>query len=262
MFFLRSSFTLLFFFLMLRRPPRSTLFPYTTLFRSAAQPGSAVIQLELGRALAAQGRDGQAMTALARAVELEPHLAEAWLELATLHAARGDGAACDVAYARFARLASPERHLAEAGAALANDRLTTAESLLRQALAESPQDVAAMRMLAAVAAERDDCAEAERLLGECLKLAPGYSHARYDLARILYTQQKAYPMLPLLERLLALEPDSFLYRTLQAAAYNLLGQNERATQILTALLAEFPENEQVWLYYGHALRTSGRLGEA
>src|SRR3712207_7628128 len=28
----------LFFFLMIRRPPRSTLFPYTTLFRSAASP--------------------------------------------------------------------------------------------------------------------------------------------------------------------------------------------------------------------------------
>src|SRR3712207_8504004 len=28
-----------FFFLMIRRPPRSTLFPYTTLFRSAALPG-------------------------------------------------------------------------------------------------------------------------------------------------------------------------------------------------------------------------------
>src|SRR6266436_3125415 len=27
-----------FFFLMIRRPPRSTLFPYTTLFRSAALP--------------------------------------------------------------------------------------------------------------------------------------------------------------------------------------------------------------------------------
>src|SRR2546429_5186440 len=27
----------LFFFLMIRRPPRSTLFPYTTLFRSSAQ---------------------------------------------------------------------------------------------------------------------------------------------------------------------------------------------------------------------------------
>src|SRR2546430_5965804 len=29
---------LLFFFLMIRRPPRSTLFPYTTLFRSAPTP--------------------------------------------------------------------------------------------------------------------------------------------------------------------------------------------------------------------------------
>src|SRR5256886_5822820 len=29
-----------FFFLMIRRPPRSTLFPYTTLFRSAACPRS------------------------------------------------------------------------------------------------------------------------------------------------------------------------------------------------------------------------------
>src|SRR2546430_10323247 len=30
-----SDLTYLFFFLMIRRPPRSTLFPYTTLFRSA-----------------------------------------------------------------------------------------------------------------------------------------------------------------------------------------------------------------------------------
>src|SRR2546422_6628147 len=31
--------SLLFFFLMIRRPPRSTLFPYTTLFRSPAERG-------------------------------------------------------------------------------------------------------------------------------------------------------------------------------------------------------------------------------
>src|SRR2546427_11957196 len=32
-----SFFVLFFFFLMIRRPPRSTLFPYTTLFRSHAR---------------------------------------------------------------------------------------------------------------------------------------------------------------------------------------------------------------------------------
>src|SRR2546430_15399403 len=34
-------FLYLFFFLMIRRPPRSTLFPYTTLFRSESFPRSA-----------------------------------------------------------------------------------------------------------------------------------------------------------------------------------------------------------------------------
>src|SRR6478609_10441764 len=33
------DFCIFFFFLMIRRPPRSTLFPYTTLFRSAAGRG-------------------------------------------------------------------------------------------------------------------------------------------------------------------------------------------------------------------------------
>src|SRR2546430_12842880 len=34
---MRSICVLIFFFLMIRRPPRSTLFPYTTLFRSMSQ---------------------------------------------------------------------------------------------------------------------------------------------------------------------------------------------------------------------------------
>src|ERR1039457_7441773 len=33
----------LFFFLMIRRPPRSTLFPYTTLFRSVAKRGECAL---------------------------------------------------------------------------------------------------------------------------------------------------------------------------------------------------------------------------
>src|SRR2546426_10509893 len=40
----------LFFFLMIRRPPRSTLFPYTTLFRSEATAGVVRAYLESGLA--------------------------------------------------------------------------------------------------------------------------------------------------------------------------------------------------------------------
>ncbi|HXP64535.1 MAG TPA: tetratricopeptide repeat protein, partial [Steroidobacteraceae bacterium] len=86
---------------------------------AAAQPDSAPVQLELGRTLSIQGRDAEALSALTRAVELEPNLAEAWRELAALHARKGDADACDVAYSHFTRLAPPEQHLVEAHAALA-----------------------------------------------------------------------------------------------------------------------------------------------
>ena len=229
---------------------------------AVAQPDSAPVQLELGRALAAQGDAERAFGALSKAVQLQPDLAEAWAELAALHAARGDLQACDAAYGNFTRLAPPERHLAEAAAALAARRLPAAEALLRARLARSPRDVGALRLLAEVAAEREDYVEAERLLGECLRLAPGYSEARLDLARVLHSQQKAAPMVPLLERLLTLEPDNFRFRTLQASALNLLGQNLRARQIYEQMLTEFPDNELLWLYYGHSLRIAGQLGEA
>src|SRR2546426_9570575 len=49
-----STSSLPFFFLMIRRPPRSTLFPYTTLFRSGTKPDPAWTALtdSIKRALA------------------------------------------------------------------------------------------------------------------------------------------------------------------------------------------------------------------
>src|SRR3712207_8913858 len=49
-----------FFFLMIRRPPRSTLFPYTTLFRSAREVGDA----RAGESVAAVVREGGEVSAV------------------------------------------------------------------------------------------------------------------------------------------------------------------------------------------------------
>src|SRR5258708_36942328 len=47
-----SSFLFLFFFfLMIRRPPRSTLFPYTTLFRSAPASSPEILSCSIARAV-------------------------------------------------------------------------------------------------------------------------------------------------------------------------------------------------------------------
>src|SRR2546425_5101548 len=47
-----------FFFLMIRRPPRSTLFPYTTLFRSYPPPPIGEVERAIGRHVAGLVPDG------------------------------------------------------------------------------------------------------------------------------------------------------------------------------------------------------------
>jgi tetratricopeptide (TPR) repeat protein len=229
---------------------------------AAAQPGSAAIRLELARAWLAAGDSAQAFAAFERAVELEPDLAEGWRELSNLRAARGEWRECDAAYARFAALANEDVRLREAAAAIAQERLDHAAGQLRQELSRHPDDVAALRLLAQVALKREDFAEGERLLNECLRLAPGYNRARADLAEMLLLQQKAEPMLPLIERLRAHDPEDADYRTLESAAYGLLGQSGRAVSILADLVVDFPEYPVGWMYYGHALRSAGRTEEA
>src|SRR6202047_997954 len=65
--YLTLSRTLFFFFLMIRRPPRSTLFPYTTLFRSSAEvfdePGWFIKMRELSLTLFAPDGWARAMRA-------------------------------------------------------------------------------------------------------------------------------------------------------------------------------------------------------
>ena len=69
----------------------------------------------------------------------------------------------------------------------------------------------ALHMLASVASQRGDFFEAERLLKQCLELAPGYADARFDLASELYVQQRQAEVLPLVERLLATFPGEASY---------------------------------------------------
>src|SRR5258708_8724277 len=73
---------LAFFFLMIRRPPRSTLFPYTTLFRSQlaveVDPGSALALAYKARALQKLERIPEATITNDQALLLDTNLALAW----------------------------------------------------------------------------------------------------------------------------------------------------------------------------------------
>src|SRR5947199_2437625 len=64
-----------FFFLMIRRPPRSTLFPYTTLFRSEAARRR-VLPLDLRELRPRAAREGRGRRTHADGVRSEEHTSE------------------------------------------------------------------------------------------------------------------------------------------------------------------------------------------
>src|ERR1700687_364177 len=136
------------------------------------QPRSAAVHLELGIALGEDGRAGEATTALRHALQLQPDSPDAWRLLADQLEASGDAGGADQARARYIRAATRDPQLMEAAAALVANALPDAEARLRRHLRLFPNDVAALRMLAEVAARLRRYADAQQLLEQCLALAP------------------------------------------------------------------------------------------
>jgi tetratricopeptide (TPR) repeat protein len=229
---------------------------------AAALPDSPLMQLELGRAYAASGRGAEALTVLQRAVALDAGFEDGWRELAAQLFAAGEIAEGDAAYARYGRLARDPPELADARVALADNRLEAAGVVVRQRLQRVPHDVVALRMLADIAVRRDDEAEAERRLTECLEHAPGYAGARYDLAVLLHAQQRNSEVLPLVERLLATEPRNIDYLSLKAQALRLVGSSHQAVALMEQAVADHPGEDRAWLLCGHLLREVGQQARA
>ena len=166
-------------------------------------------------------------------------------------------AAADAAYANHVRHSTRDPHLLAAAAALAENRIPEAETLLREHLKRAPTDVAAIRMFAEVAARLGRYEDACRLLARCLELAPSFQAARQNYALVLHRNNQPERALAEVERLLAAEPDHPGYRNLKAVVLCRTGDYEAALRIYADLLAQHPRNPKVWMSYGHALKTAG-----
>jgi len=229
---------------------------------AAAYPDSALLQLESGRALAAASRGDEALATLRRAVALDAGLADAWRDLAVQLFAVADTLEGDRAYARYLRLRRNPPGLADAAAALADNRLASAEADLRQFLQRSPDEPVATWMLAEIALRRLNEVEAERHLRRCLELAPGFAAARFDLAQLQYTLHRNDEALPHLERLLAAEPGNIEYLAQKAQVLRLLTGGRQALDLMERAAAEHPGDERAWVLYGHLLRELGEQPRA
>ena len=224
---------------------------------AASQPQWAAVQFELGLALAQAERRGEAIAALRRALTQQPELPQGWRVLADQLRMAGDEVAAAEAYLGHVRHAAADPGLMAAGAALAGDRIPEAEGMLRRHLREAPTDVVAIRMFAELAARVGRTDEARQLLERCLELAPGFHAARQNHALLLHRANQPERALAELERLLAAEPGHPAHRNLKAVVLCRTGDYQAAIALYADLLDEYPDNAQVWMSYGHALKTAG-----
>jgi tetratricopeptide (TPR) repeat protein len=148
-----------------------------------------------------------------------------------------------------------------AGAALYHNRLPEAESLLRARIREQPDDVAALRMLAEVAARLRRYGDAEVLLSHCVSLAPSFIPARHNLALVLHRQNKPAEALASIDHCLSVQPGHVGYRNLKAAILATIGEYETSLQLYREVLKEYPNQAKIWMSFGHALKTAGQDAE-
>ena len=219
----------------------------------------ALAHVELGIALGRVGRGEHAVKALQRAVALKPDLPQAWLALGDHLTAMGDAQAADTAYANHVKFSTRDPELLRAAAALYDNSLPEAETLLRAHLKQAPTDVAAIRMMAELAMRIGREEDAENLLTRCLELAPSFHAARQNYALVLFRVNKPAEALAQINALLAIDPVNPGYRNLKAVILSRVGDYEQAIDIYTAILRDYPNNPKVWLSYGHALKTAGHL---
>ncbi|PLR25525.1 hypothetical protein SGCZBJ_10750 [Caulobacter zeae] len=228
---------------------------------SRALPNAPDAQLEHGLVLLDLGRTQEAVAALRRATALDPKFGEAWRALSVGLTVLGDLVGAQAAGDRQVQASVREPALIAAASALVEGRLSEAEHGLRAYLAARPDEPAALRMLAEVAARLGRYEDAERILTQTLAFAPGFTAARHNLATLLYRQNKTLEALAQLDLLQAADPRHPAYANLRAAALVRIGEYEAATAIYREVLARHPHQPKGWMSYGHALKTLGRRAE-
>jgi Tfp pilus assembly protein PilF len=151
--------------------------------------------------------------------------------------------------------------LLEAGAALSRNQIPAAERLLKSILKICPEDIAALRMLAELAGRLGRFADAQNLLEHALRIAPSFREARYNLAIVHLRQQRPQQTLAELEILRSDDPDNVGYKNLRAAALASIGDLDGAVVDFEQAVQDRPQQANLWLNYGHALKTAGRHSE-
>jgi tetratricopeptide (TPR) repeat protein len=227
-----------------------------------SQPRFSRMHQERGLCYIAQKDAPRAIDALLRAVNINPALPVSWRMLEGVYRITGDAKSAATAAAHVATLNGLPAPIVSATSLYCDGDLESSERIIRAFLLEHGNHPEGMRLLAKIGMARGVLDDAELLLESVLVLAPGHHAARHDYAQVLLQRHKYRQAREQAGQLLTLDPASRDYLTVAATAAVGLGDQDKAIAIYRRMLADMPENPDVHLWLGHALKTVGTVPDA
>ncbi len=206
----------------------------------------------------------RAIDSFLTAVNINPALPASWRMLEGLYNMRGNTENAAMAAAHVATLNRLPPEVIHATSLFSDGDLVPAENIVRAYLLKHGDHVEAMRLLARIGMARDVFDDAELLLEAVMKLAPGYSAARLDYARVLLERHKHLRAREELDKLLQLEPDNRQYLTMSATACGGIGEHAKSAAQYRKLLVDATgaEAADLHLSLAHSLKTLGQREES
>ena len=225
-------------------------------------PGYSRVFQERGHCHVAMRSAEPAIEAFVRAVTLNPSLPASWNALQVLFRMAGRQADADNAAREAAKLANLPAEILTAYSMFADGEISAAEHVVRQYLLTHGNHIDGMRLLAQIGMKLDVVDDAELLLEQVLVLAPDYHAARYEYALALLNRHKHVRAREEMEKLLATDPNNRVYRTTRATVCVGFGDYAQALPLYREILAETPNDPELHLSIGHALKTLGQTQDA
>jgi tetratricopeptide (TPR) repeat protein len=231
---------------------------------SQLAPDNAVIAMELGKALAANGQDDQAIPIFQHVLELDPQSAAATYQLA-LAQQRANNVQDAVSLLKKVVAAEPNNTeaLTNLGMALCQaQQAKEAVPILQRSIALAPQSVTAHQDLAAAYVQLSQFGDAVDELRAALKLAPNQPQLHYNLGLALKMQDDAAAAIPELETAEKLDPSAPEAPYLLGVLCMQTGRYEDAAREMNLSLKLRPENGDGWATLGSVYDKLNKLPEA
>ncbi|PCD02083.1 hypothetical protein COC42_11410 [Sphingomonas spermidinifaciens] len=214
---------------------------------------------ELAQAAGETGDRAAAIEALERLTRQQPEVADGWFLLARHLRDAGRADAAWRADLSGVHAASHDPELLDAALAMNEGRLDDAAQAVA---ARSEEDPVALRLRGEIAWRQGDMATALDRVARAVALAPGFDLAREFLIRLLLQANRPAEALDHAETLGRSPIANPGYALLKASVLVRLGEQEAAGEIYERLLAQAPDQPQVWQNLGHVLKTTGQQARA